>query len=229
MKPEHQNRWRLMLGRYGDRGLGFAGKGSRETVRVMKMDRLLDYLYEREFSEDRGVRGPLEGSDERAVLTVPEWIGGIRELFPKETVEVLEKHALDKYDLKELLEDKEVLEKLEPNMDLLKTILQMKHMMKGEVLATARRIVAQVVEELKAKLSQGIRTAVSGALDRSSRGRVKTARNLDFKRTIRSNLKNYDKTKNRLILDNIYFSNRVKRYSPWQMIICVDESGSMMD
>ena len=46
----------------------------------------------------------------------------------------MERHALEKYGMTELLTDPEVLRKLEPNKELLKTVMQFKHMMKGEVL-----------------------------------------------------------------------------------------------
>ena len=79
-------------------------------------------------------------------------------------MEILERHALDRYQLTELLTDKEVLEKLEPNQELLKTILQLKHLMKGEVLETARRIVKKVAEEIAEKLNQDICRSLLEAL-----------------------------------------------------------------
>ena len=118
-----------------------------------------------------------EGGTGASQLTAASWITKIRRLFPKETVEILERHALERYQLKELLTDREVLEKLEPNRELLKTILQLKHLMKGEVLDAARRIVKKVAEEIEEKLRQDIRrslleawteTAQPGALRQES-------------------------------------------------------------
>lgn len=34
---------------------------------------------------------------------------------------------------------------------------------------------------------------------------------------------------NRLMLEQVYFSSRIKKYSQWRVIIAVDESGSMLD
>ena len=59
-------------------------------------------------------------------------------------------------------------------------------------------------------------------------GRVRSARNLDFKKTIKRNLKNFDKESNRLILKDIYFSDRVKKYNKSRVILAIDESGSML-
>ena len=42
------------------------------------------------------------------------WLSEVRELFPRETAEVIERHALDRYGLTELVTDPETLERLEP-------------------------------------------------------------------------------------------------------------------
>ncbi|WML33299.1 VWA domain-containing protein [Clostridium sp. OS1-26] len=220
------NRWRLVLGKYSSNHLTF----SEDNINYADMDTLLEFLYEREYGEERGVRSDKRaGSLDPSNLTVPQWITKIKELFPKETVEILEKHALDKYNLKELLTDKTVLEKLEPNPELLKSILQMKHLMKGEVLETAKKIVKATAEEIAKKLEQDVKTAINGRLDRNKYGGIKSSRNIDFKRTIKHNLKNFDRELNTLVVDRVYFNKRVKPSNPWNVIIAVDESGSMLD
>lgn len=220
------NRWRLVLGKYSSNNLSF----SEDNINYADMDTLLEFLYQREYGEERGIRSEKRiGSLGPSNLTVPKWITKIKELFPKETVEILEKHALDKYNLKELLTDKSVLEKLEPNPELLKSILQMKHLMKGEVLETAKKIVKVTAEEIAKKLEQDIKTAINGRLDRNRYGGIKSSRNIDFKRTIKHNLKNFDRKLNTLVVDRVYFNKRVKPSNPWNVIIAVDESGSMLD
>ena len=198
---------------------------SGRQITYMEMEDLLDYLYSREQGED--IRK--EGGSGSSQLTVANWITKVRTLFPKKTVEILERHALENYKMTELLTDKEVLEKLEPNQELLKTILQLKHLMKGEVLETAKRIVAKVAKEISEKLEQDIRRSVIGKVDKNSDSKVKSMRNLDIKRTIRKNLKNYDIENQRLVLEQVYFNSRVKNYNKWRVVIAVDESGSMLD
>ena len=198
-------RWRLILGRFAEPCLGAAGGAGSKQCR---MDRVLDYLYGREY-RGRGVRGGVgqgkgaagrdgesesrEGGDAESVLAVPEWIQQVRELFPADTAEIIQKHALDRYGMTELVTDAEVLKKLEPNYELLKAILSFKGMMQGEVLETARKIVRHVVEELRRKLAKEVRRALWGRLNKQRRSRLKVLRNLDWRRTIRANLKNYDK------------------------------------
>ena len=127
----------------------------------------------------------------------------------------------------ELLADKAVLEKMMPDMSLLKMVLQLRHLMQGEVLETAKRIAAQVAEDIRKKLENDIRRSILGRIDRSRSSPVHSARNLDMKKTIRRNLKHYDPETQQLVLQEVYFSARVRRYSTWRVIIAIDESGSM--
>ena len=170
---ERMNRWRLILGKQAKDQISFGDGGWLEGgISCYDLEDALDFLYSREYGEDVRREGGTEGSR----LTAAAWITKIRRLFPKETVEILERHALDRYQLTELLTDKEVLEKLEPNQELLKTILQLKHLMKGEVLETARRIVKKVAEEIAEKLNQDICRSLLGSLDRNSPSPVRSIR-----------------------------------------------------
>lgn len=227
MDASNLNKWRLILGKYSDNQIGFKEEAS--SLNYMDMDELLDYLYSREYGEEDGVRRERNGSLDPSNLTVPSWITKIREVFPKETVEILEKHALDKYELTELLTDKEVLEKLEPNKELLKNIIQMKHLMKGEILETAKEIVKKVADDIRKKLESDVKKAIVGRVNKNKSSLIKSSRNIDYKRTIKANLKNFDTEENRLVVDKVYFNDRVKKYNPWNVIIAVDESGSMLD
>lgn len=224
-EQEVLNRWRLVLGKYAADQIGF----SSGELQYMEMEDVLDYLYAREYGEEQEVRKERRGGQEGSALTVPSWIERIRKLFPKQTVEIMERHALEKYGMTELLTDPEVLCRLEPNKELLKTILSLKHMMKGEVLALAREIARKVADELTKKMEQELKKSFFGLLDRTSSSPVKSARNLDIKKTIRMNLKNYDTDREQLVLKQVYFHSRMKRYHRWRVIICVDESGSMLD
>ena len=224
------NRWRLVLGSMSDNSLSFSGS-EREIQSFENMEQLLDYLYSRAQGDDVRVdetsgRGGGLGPSQ---LTAVNWITKVRELFPKQTAEVLERQALDEFKMTELLTDKKVLEQMKPDMSLLKTILQLKHLMKGEVLETAKKIARTVAEELSKKLSQSTRQALTGRLDRNARSPIHSARNIDIRKTIRRNLKNYDIENETLVLKDVYFSSRVKKYNKKTVIIAVDESGSMLD
>lgn len=244
------NRWRLVLGKYAADQISFSGaqgkkgeSGNRqqragqdyadsdagEEIRYMDMEQALDFLYGREYDEAQDIRTDKQGGSGNAQLTVPYWLTKIKKLFPKRTVEIMERDALERYHMTELLTDPEVLRKLEPNKELLKTILNLKHMMKGEVLALAREIVRKVAEEITRKLEQQLQKSFFGKINRNTSSPVKSVRNLDMKKTIRMNLKNYDMEQKQLVLKQVYFNARMKKFNIWHVIICVDESGSMLD
>lgn len=213
------NRWRLVLGKNARQQISLTGS------RLLRMDDALDFLYGRERGED--VRDTQGGSG-ASQPTVAHWLSEVRTLFPQETAEILQRHALDRYQLTELLSDREVLERMEPDQALLETVLSLKHMMKGPVLDAARRIVQKVAAQLTEKMRQDIQRSSLGKLDRSSRSNVRSLRNLDIPRTIRKNLAHYDMKAQRLVLERVYFNGRIKRYNPWRVILAVDESGSML-
>ena len=221
---ENLNRWRLILGKNSENQIEFTGEYS-ESISYQDMEETLDYLYSQEYGEEV-LR---KGGTGKSQLNAAKWIEKARKLFPKRTVEVLEKQALEHFNLTELLTDKKVLEKMEPNTDLLKTILQFKHLMKSDVIAEAKRIIKKVVDEITEKLQTDIRKSLLGKLNRNMPSNVKSMKNLDIKKTIARNLKNYDTENSRLVLKNVYFSSRVKRFNKWNVIIAVDESGSMLD
>ena len=221
-------RWRLVLGKFADKPLQCP---LEKRDRYGKMDRLLDFLYRREYA-GRGVRNqPVspQGGNEDSVLAVPDWLHQVRELFPQETSEILQRHALDKYGMTELVTDPEILEKLEPNYELLKAVLTFRGMMNAEVLVMARNIIRKVVEELRQKLAKEVRQVLWGRLNRLKRSRLKVFRNLDWKRTIKSNLKNYDKQRKTVVLESLHFFSRIDRQMPWNIIMAIDCSGSMCD
>lgn len=222
MSTDH--RWRLVLGRYAQPRMGSALSGAQA-----RMDRALEYLYGREY-KGRGVRDePQAGSLDPSQLTLVTWLGEVRELFPNDTVEVIEKHALDRYGMTELVTDPRTLERLEPNQDLLKTLLMLKGHLKGEVLELARRIIRQVVEEIRGKLESEVRQALAGRLNRHRHSPMPVAQNFDARGTVRANLKNYDSERQRLVVENVKFFERNTRRLPWDIILCVDQSGSMAD
>ncbi len=221
-------RWRLVLGQYAkdqlDVGL---------TAEQQRIENALDFLYSREY-RGRGVRGEQDRSGPRTAgldpsqLTVPRWLSEVRALFPKETVAIIEKHALDRYGLTELVTDPEILRRLEPNFELLKMLLTFRGHLQGDVLNEARRVIRNVVEEIKQRLASEVRRAFSGRRNRFRHSNIKIARNLDWRGTIRKNLKNFNSQRKQLaIVDKVLFFSRIQRRLPWRVILCVDQSGSM--
>ena len=221
-------RWRLILGKYAERL-----EQNRPGGRQARMDAALEYLYGREY-QGRGLRGDGKdglgpGSLAASAPNLVTWLGEIRELFPRETSEVIEKHALDRYGLTELVTDPKTLERLEPSQDLLRTLLALRGHLKGDVLHLARRIIRQVVEEIRRKLEPEVRNALSGRLNRQRHSPIAIAQNYDTLGTVKRNLKHYDTQRQQLVIEQLRFFERNTRRLPWDIILCVDQSGSMAD
>jgi uncharacterized protein with von Willebrand factor type A (vWA) domain len=230
-------RWRLILGDFAEDTLplsgqsqGSGGSGDGDPQDSREIDEALDFLYGREYNEGQGIRDEdRRGGREGTALTVPSWIAKVRKLFPRRTVEILQKEALEKYKLTEILTDPEILKTMEPSFDLLKSILTFKHLIPENVKALAYEIVEKAIREIQKKLESQIRSAFTGKKLLNTVANYKIHRNFDFKRTIRKNLKHYSESYKTIIPEKLYFNQNVKRYNPWNIIILVDESGSMLD
>lgn len=219
-------RWRLVLGESAEEALG-TGLGGADAER----DAALGFLYDREYGPGRNVRkGKGKGGSGESQLAVPEWVNAVHELFPKRTIERLEKDALERYQLQEMVTNPEVLQRAQPNVTLLKAVLHTKHLMNAEVLALARLLVRKVVQDLMEKLARPVQQPFTGALDRRKRSHLKVAKNFDAETTIRRNLAQFDPKSKKLYIKTPHFFSRVRRQvDRWQIIVLVDESGSMMD
>jgi hypothetical protein len=228
---QRQIRWRLVMGKGAEDVLGGIPDEWEER------DEALSFLYDREYGPGRDVRGgggggggKGTGSLDESQLTVPDWINRVHELFPQSVVERVERDALERYGLEEMVTNPDLLRRAQPSPTLLKAVLRTKHLMNQEVLTLARDLVRRVVSELMEKLASEIQTPFGGALDRRRRSHLPIAKNFDALTTIRRNLRYYDPESGKIGVQTPYFYSRVRRHAEkWQIIILVDQSGSMLD
>jgi Mg-chelatase subunit ChlD len=185
--------------------------------RLSGVDRALDFLY----AEERGAG--LEAS----APYVPTWLGDIRRYFPRDVVAFMEKEAIERRGLKQLLLEPETLEHLEKDVGLVATILAFKDLMPEQTRQTARQVVREIVEDLRKRLENQVRQTLLGALRRDRHSPMPIARNLDVRRTVREGLKNYRPELGKVIPDRVYFFANQRRYHEWKVIVLVDQSGSM--
>ena len=217
-------RWRLVLGKYAQRQMPNALDASQQ-----RMAGVLEKLYSREYA-GRGVRQGRElgpGSLDPSQLNVPKWLGEIRALFPEETCRRITQHALDRYGMTELVSDPQTLASLEPSTELLASVLLLKGHMNKAALAEVRQLVRRVVEDIQRRLKHAIQQRVTGLRNRFQNSHLQSAANFDARKTIRRNLKHYDPARKQLVVQRPYFFSRVRRQLPWEIILCVDQSGSM--
>jgi Mg-chelatase subunit ChlD len=223
------DRWRLVLGRYAQARLPEWADGT-----CARQAKALDSLYGREYTgrearpdTERDEKGP--GSLDDSVPHLVDWLHEVRELFPRETVEIIENHALERYDLTGLVADPDVLKSLEPSQQLLRTLMGLRGQLEPRVLDEVRRIIRAVVEEIKRKIESDVRQALSGRRSQHRHSLMPVASNFDPKGTIRANLQHWDPERRRLLVADPKFFERNVRRLPWEVILCVDQSGSMVD
>ncbi|WP_336922341.1 VWA domain-containing protein [Aquipuribacter sp. SD81] len=223
-------RWRLVLGPYADQRLPRLAAASTAE----RLDAALHALYGREL-HGRGARGeggaeedgPRTGSLGGSAPTVVAWLDEVRQLFPQRTAEVVEADALQRYGLTELVTDPTTLERLEPSQELLETLLALRGHLSPDVLHLVRRVVEHVVEEVRQRLQSEVRRALTGRASRTSHTVLPSAATFDVHGTIRANLHRWDAENRRLPVERPLFFARNARRLPWDVVLCVDQSGSM--
>lgn len=216
-------RWRLVLGTGSEDALGALPQGWEQR------DAALDFLYGREYGKGRNTRGANgPGSLDPSQLSVPDWINAVHTLFPQSVIERIEKDALERYGLEEMVTNPDLLRRAQPSPVLLQAVLRTKHLMNPEVLTLARTLVRKVIEQLLEKLARDIRSPFLGAKLRR-RSFIPVARNFDIDTTLRRNLKHWDPERRQIVLQEPYFHSRQRRQiDRWQIIVVVDQSGSMV-
>lgn len=236
LKFDRYQRWRLVLGkRVEDQtssmrsGAGAGNKGEPTLSREMgEMDAALGAIYDAE--EEQPEEGKKRGAGlGNSAPRLAAWLGDVRKYFQQDVVVVIQQDAIEKKGLRQLLFEPELLSQVTPSVELVGTLLSLKNMMPDKTKETARQVVTAVVEEIKKRLRSAIERAVRGALDRSRHQPTPSLPNMDWKRTIQANLKNYLPDRKLLIPDHFYFYARQQRRREWNVIVCMDQSGSMAD
>ncbi|HEV8190682.1 MAG TPA: VWA domain-containing protein [Ktedonobacterales bacterium] len=210
-EAERLRRWRLVLGGPAEQGLGTGLSGQD-----LGMDSVLEALYDSERSAGLGGSSP----------NVARWLGDIRTYFPTSAVRVMQQDALQRLNLQQMLLEPELLEQVDADVHLVATLLSLSHVIPSKTKDTARQVVRKVVEELERKLANPMTQAVRGSLNRATRTSRPRANEIDWHRTIRANLKNYMPDRGTIIAEKLVGYGH-KRASLRDIVLCVDQSGSM--
>ncbi len=218
---ERLRRWRLILGGGEADGICNGGEGQGGANFTLgstdkAMDDVLSALYDSERSGGLGSSAP----------NVARWLGDIRTYFPTSVVRVMQKDALERLNLRQMLLEPEMLEAVEPDVHLVADLIALKNVIPSQTKDSARQVVQRVVEELQRKLANPMRQAVMGSLNRATRNRRPRHNEIDWNRTIRANLKHYQ-PEYRTIIPETRIGYGRKRSSLRDIILCIDQSGSM--
>ncbi len=212
IEDERLRRWRLALGGPAQESLGTGA-----LVGVDRgMDDVLAALYDGERSAGLGGSSP----------NVTRWLGDIRTYFPSTAVRVMQQDALERLNLTQMLLQPEMLEQVDADVHLVATLLSLSHVIPDKTKDTARAVVRKVVEELERKLASPMQQAIRGSLNRATRSYRPRANEIDWHRTIRANLKNYQRDRGTIIAEKLVGYGH-KRSALRDIVLCVDQSGSM--
>jgi Mg-chelatase subunit ChlD len=226
-------RWRLVLGGADDgTGVPLSGDDAR-------IDAALGALYDSD-AGDRPGGGPGGGGGQgtvpgtrRAGLgasapRVARWLGDIRTFFPVSVVQVMQKDAIERLGLTRLLLEPEMLEAVEPDVHLVGTLLSLSRVIPEQARESARAVVRKVTDDLERRLAQRTRSAVTGALNRASRtSRPRRPSDIDWDRTIRVNLARYLPEYRTVVPERLVGYARKQQAVARDVILCLDQSGSM--
>jgi Mg-chelatase subunit ChlD len=225
---ERLRRWRLVLG-----GADLSGAGVSLSGEEAAIDAALAAVYDARPGGKGAKGGRQDGQDRRGGLgasapSVTRWLGDIRTYFPSPVVRVIQQDAMKRLKLDRLLLEPEVLEAVEPDVHLVGTLIALGTVIPDRTRATARMVVRRVVDELERRLASQTRQAITGALNRAARTkRPRRLADVDWNATIRRNLRHYQPGFQTIIVETLVGYGRRQRSSVKDIILAVDQSGSM--
>jgi len=219
---ERMRRWRLALGGAPEAD----GTGHQLGGTDVAVDAALATLYDAD--PGAGERPTARGAGLNASAPrVARWLGDIRQYFPSTVVQVMQADAIERLDLTRLLLEPEMLDAVEPDVNLVGTLLSLNRVMPERSKQAARKVVAKVVAELERRVAQRTRTALGGALNRAAKVNRPRHRDIDWDRTIRANLKHYQAEQRTVVPERLIGYGRRSQSVQRDVVLCVDQSGSM--
>ena len=227
---EQVKRWRLILGQYADEHLN---ANDNLGLYDKQIDQALDYLYQHEYrsrgllTEDKNDSESRRGGKQSSAYNTINWLRQSRKLFPKSTFERMQNQAIERYQLEGILNDPNAVKELQPNFNSVRLLMSLRGKLSNSVQNEVKALIRKVVDEILKKIQMNFINAMTGKKNRFRRSLIKNNQNFDWRATIKANLKNFDQNKQQIIIEKAIFNSRANRQLPWDIILCVDQSGSM--
>lgn len=212
---EYLRKWRLILGQEAEDPAGDAGIDLPQ--RLAGIDATLEALYAGE--ERTGGLG-------KSSPNVNRWLGDIRTYFPTDTVQLLQRDALDRLGLRQMLLEPELLDTIAPDVHLIGTLLTLKNLLPDRSRESARAVVSKVVRQIEDELRRPVERAVSGRKRQHNRNRRPRPQDIDWDQTIRVNMKHYQPEYKTVLPVQLRGLSRAKTGLK-HVILLIDQSGSM--
>lgn len=217
---EQERRWRLLLGQDDPASAALSADDRR-------LNAALSALYDGGNGGSAGAKG--RGSLTASAPRVSRWLGDIREFFPASVVRVVQKDALERLGLRQMLLQPEFLATLEADVHLVADLVALRSVMPEKTLDTARQVIANVVAQLLAKLEQRTSAAIRGAVNRARRTRRPRSADIDWPRTLQANLRHYQPEYRSVVAERLvgFMRHQRRLVDLDEVVLCVDQSGSM--
>ncbi len=216
-------RWRLILGSGCDEMINSLGGAAEMSADELLMDSALSQIY----GNDSGANMTGTAGKGASSPKLTKWLGDLRSLFASAEIKVIQNDAIERKGLKQLLFEPEMLNSLEPDISTASLLLMLKDQIPAKSKDNARQYIAKIVEDINRRLSDDIKRSVTAAMNRREHSPIPSASALDYKLTIRRNLKNYDPGLKTILPEKFYFFERVSRSASRTVILDIDQSGSM--
>jgi hypothetical protein len=215
---ERGRRWRLLLGEGPDDELSPSDLG---------MDAALSALYDNQSDGEPGSKESMVVGMGSSAPRVARWLGDVRRYFPSSVVQVMQTDAIDRLGLTQLLLEPEMLAAIQPDVHLVATLASLRSLLPQQARETARTVVRAVVEEVERRIADRLRSSVRGALNRVQRTRRPRQGDIDWIRTIHANLGSYRPELGTIIPERLVGYGRKQSGFAREIVLCVDQSGSM--
>ncbi|MDE6875330.1 MAG: VWA domain-containing protein [Lachnospiraceae bacterium] len=227
---QSMTRWRLILGQDSQERFGRMGASGLGADMDM-MDQALAAIYNLNSPGSFSSRGSAGAGGGRGPSNpqITKWLGDVRSLFDPDLVKIIQGDAMTRCGLKQLIFEPELLENLEPDVNLASTILLLKDQIPKRSKESVRAFIKKIVEEINRLLEQDIRRAVTAAVNKRKHSPIPSAAALDYKTTISRNLKHYNQELKTIVPEHFYFFDRTSTTAAnkWNVILDIDQSGSM--
>ncbi|MGA2218007.1 MAG: VWA domain-containing protein [Terracidiphilus sp.] len=213
-RNERMRRWQLALGGEDQSCL---------SERDQRLSLALSALYNAP-PQNKG-RGGLGASSPR----VARWLGDIREFFPTPVVQIIQRDAFERLNMKSLMLEPEFLSTLEADVHLVADLISLRSAIPEKTKETARQVVRKVVKTLMARLESRTVELVRGALNRSQRTHRPRSADIDWGRTIGANLRHYQAEHKTIVPETLIGHSRKSKTQAHldHVVLCIDQSGSM--
>ncbi len=219
-------KWRLILGpgsdnpsnEYNHPDSTEQQEGVELDEKSQQVDKALSLLYDQ--TENQVLK--------RSRIRLNEWLGDIRDLFPYDQTLFLQKEAIDKFGIGSLLFEKEVFDSLTVDIQLIRTIIELRDQIPQDRLGDVHELVRKYAREIEDKIDWQLENVINQHFEKGTPTHFPRRNEIDWPKTIRQNLRHYQPDLQTILLKQKYGYKKKKQGMP-AIFLAVDSSASMIE